>query len=89
MTKATTASADARIPEARLLKGGHATSRRRGFLPLQRVLRALPRSARPRGAVRANARYANAPTPVISRPTISVCIVSVPSYVWIASMSAM
>jgi hypothetical protein len=35
------------------------------------------------------ADYANAPTPVMSRPTMSVCIVSVPSKVCSASMSAM
>jgi len=35
------------------------------------------------------ADYANAPTPVMSRPTIKVCIVSVPSKVCSASMSAM
>jgi len=33
--------------------------------------------------------YTNAPTPVMSRPTIRVCIVSVPSNVCSASMSAM
>ena len=33
--------------------------------------------------------YAKAPMPVMSRPTISVCMVSVPSKVWIASRSAM
>jgi hypothetical protein len=35
------------------------------------------------------ADYTNAPTPVMSRPTIKVCIVSVPSNVCNASMSAM
>jgi hypothetical protein len=35
------------------------------------------------------ADYTNAPTPVMSRPTIKVCMVSVPSNVCSASMSAM
>ena len=34
-------------------------------------------------------RYLKAPMPVISRPTISVCMVSVPSKVWMASRSTM
>ncbi len=55
------------MPEACLLKGGHATSSPCGFLPVQPRLRGRAEL------------YANAPTPVISRPTISVCIVSVPS----------
>jgi hypothetical protein len=33
--------------------------------------------------------YVNAPIPVMAPPTISVCMVSVPSKVWIASRSAM
>ena len=33
--------------------------------------------------------YAKAAMPVMSRPTISVCMVSVPSKVWMASRSAM
>ena len=33
--------------------------------------------------------HTNALTPVMSRPTMSVCIVSVPSKVWIDSMSTM
>ena len=33
--------------------------------------------------------YAKAPIPVMARPTMSVCMVSVPSKVWIASMSTM
>jgi hypothetical protein len=37
----------------------------------------------------AHGNHANAPTPVMSRPTISDWIVSVPSKVWMASMSAM
>ena len=33
--------------------------------------------------------YVKAPIPVMARPTISVCMVSVPSKVWIASRSTM
>ena len=33
--------------------------------------------------------YVKAPMPVMARPTMSVCMVSVPSKVWIASMSTM
>ena len=33
--------------------------------------------------------YVKAPMPVMARPTMSVCMVSVPSKVWIASRSAM
>ena len=33
--------------------------------------------------------YVKAPMPVISRPTMRACMVSVPSKVWIASMSTM
>jgi len=33
--------------------------------------------------------YVKAPIPVMARPTMSVCMVSVPSKVWIASKSAM
>jgi hypothetical protein len=33
--------------------------------------------------------YVNAPMPVMARPTMSVCMVSVPSKVWIASRSTM
>jgi hypothetical protein len=41
--------------------------------------------------VRASGRltYAKAPMPVMARPTMSVCMVSVPSKVWIASRSTM
>ena len=47
----------------------------------------------PRRGTRATAApgwsYVNAPMPVMARPTMSVCMVSVPSKVWIASMSTM
>ena len=33
--------------------------------------------------------YVKAPMPVMARPTMSVCMVSVPSKVWMASMSTM
>jgi hypothetical protein len=33
--------------------------------------------------------YVKAPIPVMARPTMSVCMVSVPSKVWIASRSTM
>jgi inorganic pyrophosphatase len=33
--------------------------------------------------------YVKAPMPVMARPTISVCMVSVPSQVWMASRSTM
>ena len=33
--------------------------------------------------------YVKAPMPVMARPTMSVCMVSVPSKVWIASRSTM
>jgi hypothetical protein len=33
--------------------------------------------------------YVKAPMPVMARPTMSVCMVSVPSNVWIASRSTM
>jgi hypothetical protein len=39
--------------------------------------------------VDASVIYVNAPMPVMARPTMSVCIVSVPSKVWIASRSTM
>ena len=48
--------------------------------PLARLLRA---------AVGPGWSYVKAPTPVMARPTMRVCMVSVPSKVWIASMSTM
>jgi hypothetical protein len=43
----------------------------------------------PMGRSTSRDTYVKAPRPVMARPTMSVCMVSVPSKVWIASMSTM
>src|SRR5205823_4598433 len=50
----------------------------------------VPGGVRPGNAARcASGAYVKAPIPVMARPTMSVCMVSVPSKVWMASRSTM
>jgi hypothetical protein len=67
-------------------EGGELTRHALGLLPMgdAKVDRGQQAGARQPGR-----RYTKAPTPVMSRPTMSDWIVSVPSNVWMASMSAM
>ena len=70
---------------------GHARSQRR--LTTAAVSRevTLPGATPTRGSAdrRGIGIYVKAPMPVMARPTMSVCMVSVPSKVWIASRSTM
>ena len=61
-----------------------------GVFPCQAATR-LPSVAQARGWVSRSLlhSYVKAPMPVMARPTMRVCMVSVPSKVWIASMSTM
>jgi inorganic pyrophosphatase len=74
---------------------GAGQERRRTVLGRPRRRRGRGRGvpAPPAGDPRARERrcwsYVKAPMPVMARPTMSVCMVSVPSKVWIASMSTM
>ena len=53
------------------------------------ALRGQPLARLVRAAVGRGWSYVKAPMPVMARPTMRVCMVSVPSKVWIASMSTM